>query len=470
MKAPRFFSLAVALVLIAIVFTGCSDSPFESSEAPIAQEGTSKMRQSHLFASKFLSRAKVLERYAELAATNDFVLGMNKVLERYRVLERYDGYDGVAIKKNYERTIDGFAVHVDGTGMTIEEFLAIVELDQDIEWIEPDIRFVPPLSKGSVDKKSTKQFVPYTTELIGARESWTVSGDGNGTVAGVDVYIMDTGVAHEDLNVVESVNFADDEMVENPMWEHGTHVAGTVGAMDDDNGSVGVAPGVRLHNLRVLNNLGQADLSAAIAAVEYVTEQKLANPAAPIVVNISFGGDIGSTEYNALDQAIVSSISYGVVYVIAAGNEAIDVQTVTPAHVQEAITVASFYDHSTNTNLFSGFSNYGSDVDLVAPGNNIKSLDFNSTAPLRMDGTSMAAPHVSGAAALFMAQNPSATPTQVLAALRSDAAAGGFTVEDSPAGTTDLIVWVGQASGSTQEPTAPTSGGGGKGGKGGKGK
>jgi hypothetical protein len=199
MKAQRFFSLTVALLLIAVVFTGCTDSPFESVEAPIAQESTSKMRQAHLFSNKFLSRAKVLERYAELMATNDFVLGMTKVLERYRVLERYDGYDGVTVKKNYEKAIDGFAARVDGSGMTVEEFLAIVEADPDIEWIEPDIKLLPNLGNGAKENGLPNQTLPTTLKHIGADLSWTLAGDGQGSVDGVEVYVLDTGLAHDEL-------------------------------------------------------------------------------------------------------------------------------------------------------------------------------------------------------------------------------------------------------------------------------
>jgi subtilisin family serine protease len=428
MKAPRFFSLTVALLLIAIVFTGCSESPFESSEAPIAQEGTSKMRQSHLFASKFLSRAKVLERYAELAVSNDFVLGMTKVLERYRVLERYDGYDGVTIKKDYEKTIDGFAAHVDGTGMTIEEFLAIVEADSDIEWIEPDIKFKSDGSKTLHESGIPNQQLPSNLKTIGADLSWALSGNGQGTVGGVEVYVIDTGIAHDELNIVEIVNFADDALVEGSVWGHGTHVAGTIAAADDADGVVGVAPGARIHSLRVLNNLGETELSATIAAVEYVTAAKMTNPSVPMVVNISFGADIGTWEYNALDYAIKASIAQGVTYVIAAGNEGIDAGTVTPAHVVEAITVAA-----TESGKFAPYSNYGTLIDVLAPGTDVKSLDYGSLGVGVMSGTSMAAPHATGAAALFLSKNPTATPTDVVWAIYT---ATSNNVRNTPSGTT----------------------------------
>ena len=429
MKSPLFVILQIlSFALIVAAFMGCSESPLEAAESSIVEDGTSKMRQSHLFANKFLSRGKVLERYEELMASNDFVLGMYKVLERYRVLERYEGYDGVTVKKNYEKSIDGFAVRVDGTGMTVEEFLAIVEADPDIEWIEPDIKLKPNLGKGSAESGTSAQLLPANLKSIGADLSWTLSGDEQGSVDGVEVYVLDTGIAHDELNIVETVNFADDEMVESSVWEHGTHIAGTIAAIDDGDGLVGVAPGARIHSLRVLNNNGEAELSAAIAAVEYVTDQKEANPSTPMVVNISLGADIGTWEYNALDNAIKASIAKGITYVIAAGNDGIDAGTVTPAHVMEAITVASY-----NANELSSWSNYGTWIDVLAPGEAVRSLHFGTLGFSSMDGTSVAAPHVTGAAALYLSKNPGASPTEVVNAIYF---ATKNDVKKAPPGTT----------------------------------
>ncbi len=158
-----------------------------------------------------------------------------------------------------------------------------------------------------------------------------------------------------------------------------------------------------------------------------------------MVVNISFGADVGTSTYNALDEAIASSIAQGVVYVIAAGNEGIDAEHVTPAHVAEAITVGA-YDQN---NQFASFSNYGRLLDLLAPGLDIASSSNETGAkkpPVLMSGTSMAAPHVAGAAALYLSQHPAATPQQVRNALVN---AGQTWVTGAPAGTTHTSVYVG---------------------------
>ncbi|MBT8400936.1 MAG: S8 family serine peptidase [Rhodothermia bacterium] len=435
MKTPRLLSLStLSFILVAVAFTGCTDSSFTETTTNSADHESvspyAKLRHDHLLKAKFLSRHKVLERYEELAASNDFVLGMNKILERYKVLERYDSYPGVTIKKSYERSIDGFAVKVDGVLMTIEQFLALVEADPDIEWIEPDMKFPGNRTSGVLAENSSSQQMPSNIDHIDADLSWTLAGDGTGAVTGVQVYVMDTGISHSDLNVVEVVNFADDELAEGPVWEHGTHIAGTIAAIDDGDGVVGVAPGASIHSLRVLNNSGEAEMSAAIAAVEYVTLQKEANPSTPMVVNISFGADVGTWEYNALDQAIAESIAQGVTYVIAAGNDGIDATTVTPAHVYEAITVAA-YEHDRST--FASFSNYGTAIDILAPGHNITSIAYGSTGNLKMSGTSMAAPHITGAAALYLAKYPSATPAQVVGAIYM---ASKNELRRAPAGTT----------------------------------
>src|SRR5690606_5990270 len=175
---------------------------------------------------------------------------------------------------------------------------------------------------------------------------------------------------------------------------HGTGVAGVVAAEDDRNGAVGVAPGARVHAIKVLDNGGKTELSTVIAAVEYLTERKLADPSRPMLVNLSLGADVGSTDYTGLDLAIQASIRAGVVYVLAAGNEGIDASTVTPAHVAEAITVGSY----SATGKLSWFSNYGAVVDLLAPGEDVETLTAGN-AVVFTSGTSIAAPHVTGAAA-----------------------------------------------------------------------
>ena len=237
---------------------------------------------------------------------------------------------------------------------------------------------------------------------------------------------MDSGIDHADLNVVERVDFQTDGAQGDPDG-HGTHVAGTLGALDNATGVLGVAPGVSIHDYRVLDATGNGDVSVVIAAVEEITKQKLANPSTPMVVNMSIGEDIGTTQYTALDEAIQHSISLGVVYVISAGNYGEDADEYTPAHVEGAITVGSFRKDRGH----SWFSNHGAKVDILAPGEDVLSLAPDGGLDL-MSGTSMAAAHVSGGAVRYLADNPSASAAQVLSALLSTS---GIEVENAPAAT-----------------------------------
>ena len=186
---------------------------------------------------------------------------------------------------------------------------------------------------------------------------------------------------------------------------HGTHVAGTIGGA-----TYGVAKGVTLHAVRVLNCSGSGSTSGVIAGVNWVT----ANHAAPAVANMSLGGGAST----ALDDAVRNSVASGVTYAIAAGNSNANACNSSPARVSQALTVGS----STNTDARSSFSNFGTCVDLFAPGSNITSAWYTSdTATNTISGTSMASPHVAGAAALYLATNPSALPATVHAAVVDNA-------------------------------------------------
>src|SRR6185369_14004708 len=186
-------------------------------------------------------------------------------------------------------------------------------------------------------------------------------------------------------------------------------VAGTIGGT-----SFGVAKGVQLVAVRVLNCQGSGSTAGIVAGVDWVT----ANAIKPAVANMSLGGGIDTT----LDNAVANSIASGVTYGLAAGNDnGANACNTSPARVPAAITVGS----TTSTDARSSFSNIGTCLDIFAPGSSITSSWFTSdTATNTISGTSMATPHVVGAAALVLGANPGLTPQQVRDTLVNNATSG----------------------------------------------
>jgi subtilisin family serine protease len=224
----------------------------------------------------------------------------------------------------------------------------------------------------------------------------------------VHAYIIDTGLDldHPDYGGRASSGFdaIDGGEAQDDCQGHGSHVAGTVGGS-----TYGVAKGVSLVAVRVLNCSGSGTNAQVIAGIDWVT----ANAVKPAVANMSLGGGANT----ALDDAVRGSIANaGVTYAIASGNSNTNACSTSPARVTEAITVNA----STNTDARASFSNFGTCTDIFAPGQNITS-DWLNGGTNTISGTSMATPHVAGAAALYLADNPDATPAEVQTAL-TDAA------------------------------------------------
>ena len=226
----------------------------------------------------------------------------------------------------------------------------------------------------------------------------------------VTVYILDTGIrsTHEQFGsrVTCGKNFIDGETCEDSN-KHGTHVAGTVGGS-----TAGVAKNVNLVTVKVFGADGSGSFSTILSAVEFVIAQ---TPGTPRVINMSLGGRGISAEF---EEGINEAVAAGIVVVVAAGNEARKACLSTPAFVPSAITVGA----SDIEDGVAFFSNHGSCVDIFAPGVDIYSAGWLADDQyVFLSGTSMAAPHVAGVAALYLQANPTWTPDQVWNAMRDDA-------------------------------------------------
>ncbi len=239
-------------------------------------------------------------------------------------------------------------------------------------------------------------------------KTYTPTDDGSS----VHAYVIDTGIriSHREFGgrATYGYDFADGDSNASDCNGHGTHVAGTIGGSH-----YGVAKNVRLVAVRVLDCDGGGYLSDVIDGVDWVTE----NAVKPAVANMSMGGDNSPS----LDYAVRESIASGVTYVVAAGNENTDARSSSPADVTAAITVAA----TDGRDRRAYFSNYGGAVDIFAPGVSIRSsVSDSNTATAVYSGTSMASPHVAGAAALILDASPSMTPAQVAARLVANATTG----------------------------------------------
>jgi subtilisin family serine protease len=229
---------------------------------------------------------------------------------------------------------------------------------------------------------------------------------------GVTVYVLDTGVrlSHREFGgrARSGRDFVDSDANAGDCHGHGTHVAGVVGGH-----TFGVAKDVRIVSVRVLGCNGTGRLSSVVAGIDWVTR----HADRPAVANLS----LGAAPSLALDAAVRDAVASGVTFVVAAGNTHTNACATSPARVGEAVTVGA----STEADARADFSNHGRCVDLFAPGQRIASAWRTSDrATATASGTSMAAPHVAGAAALILADHPRATPREVGRALRAGATRG----------------------------------------------
>ncbi len=261
----------------------------------------------------------------------------------------------------------------------------------------------------------------------------------SGTGAGVHAYVLDTGIrsTHNEFTgrMGNGVSFVGGSAED--CHGHGTHVAGTVGGA-----TFGVAPDVVLHAVRVLGCNGSGTTSGVIAGVDWVA----VNHVSPAVANMSLGGPAST----ALDNAVSNAVADGVTFVVAAGNSSRSACTASPAREPDAITVGA----TTASDARASFSNFGTCLDIFAPGSNIPSAWYTSnSATATLSGTSMASPHVAGGAAIYLEDNPNAAPATVANGIVANATTGELTGIGS--GSPNLLLYVGTDGGSPPPPPPP---------------
>ncbi len=265
-----------------------------------------------------------------------------------------------------------------------------------------------------------------------------------GTGAGVRAYVIDTGIyASNDFStrLTTGYDFVDNDTDATDCHGHGTHVAGTVAGT-----AYGVAKQATLVPVRVLSCTGSGYTSDVIAGINWAISDHQAHPG-PAVANMSLGGSADKST----DDAVAAAVAAGITMVVAAGNSNADACTASPARETTAITVGAI----DSSDARASFSNYGTCVDIFAPGVSITSDGISSpTSTATMSGTSMASPHTAGTVAVYLGLHPTDTPAQVVTSLKASASTG---VTNAGAGSPDHLLYARSFVANSASPSAPAS-------------
>ncbi|MFC8236647.1 S8 family serine peptidase, partial [Streptomyces sp. NPDC057284] len=362
--------------------------------AAAAVAGVTLLGTSYAGAAPAPAMGTVYGADAATAVSGSYIVMLDQKANKAKLAKEYGG----KLKRTYSSALNGFSAN--GLSQTEAKRLAA----------DPAVSKVVQNKKFHID--ATQDNPPSwgldridQTETAGDHAYTYPDSAGEGVTA----YVIDTGVrvthkefegrATSGFDAVDNDDSADDGN------GHGTHVAGTIAGA-----TFGVAKKAKIVAVRVLDDSGSGTTEQVVAGIDWVT----AHHEGPSVANMSLGGGADP----ALDAAVQKAIASGVTFAVAAGNESADASEGSPARVPEAITVAS----STVDDEQSSFSNYGSVVDIYAPGSDItSSWNDSDDATNTISGTSMATPHVVGAAAVYLAGHPDAAPAEVATALTDGA-------------------------------------------------
>ena len=342
-------------------------------------------------------------------AASRYIVVLRDGADSRQVASEHARGQGAQVERVYGHALRGYAATM------APEAAARIGQDPRVAFVEAD-QVVQALDHGEVTTGVDRVALPDAKHGVGTH--LTIDGRDDERVS-AGVAIIDSGIdhTHPDLNVVAGTDCTGGGPLGSTCVDglagdgngHGTHVAGSVAALDNGVGVVGVAPGARLHAVKVLSSSGSGYTSWIIAGIDWVTKNK----ASISVANMSLGCECTSA---AQDQAVANSVAAGIVYAVAAGNSDKDAATFSPANHPDVITVSALADfnglsgggslatcRADGDDTLADFSNFGSSVEIAAPGVCIRSTwpggGYNT-----ISGTSMASPHVAGAAALLTSQ------------------------------------------------------------------
>jgi subtilisin family serine protease len=361
--------------------------------------------------------------------TGRYIVLLDAGTDTSATVERMGRQKGIKADRTFGKTIRGFSARLDAKQRKALE-------------ADPSVVAVVPDEVIQVEGQTT----PTGVSRVFTKSNTIAKINGVDERVDADVAIVDTGIQpnHPDLNVVGGYNCSTSNRAAwRDVQNHGTHVAGTVAAKDNTIGVVGVAPGARLWAVKILNDDGYGLLSWYVCGLDWILAQRdPADPSRPLMeaanMSVAKSGDddpdCGASERDILHLAICRVVKGGVTVVAAAGNDQMSAAKWVPAAYNEVITVSALADTDgkpgglgghrcfswgsyDSDDTYANFSNYGSDIDIMAPGKCIWSTKPGSTYGY-MSGTSMATPAVTGAAALYKASRPKATPAEVREALQ----------------------------------------------------